>query len=87
MTWRAGAFNAAMQRLLAYASPVDGQNCQKASEDICPTAILTRPKPSRDVTQLIQRRALVQCNRNRDQAARYLRTHLMLAKGRCYDQA
>lgn len=48
MTWRASAFNAALQRLLACASPVGGQNCQKASGDICPTAKPMRPKPSPD---------------------------------------
>jgi len=37
------------------------------------------------VTELLHRRALVQSNRNRDQAERYLRLHLTLAKGRCFN--
>jgi hypothetical protein len=41
---------------------------------------------SPDVTRLlIERRALMLHNRNRDQAAKYLRVHLTLAKGRCCD--
>jgi len=39
-------------------------------------------KSTSDLRALLHRRALVQCNRNRDQVAKYLRLHLILAKGR-----
>jgi hypothetical protein len=42
--------------------------------------------PLPDVTELLHRRALVQGNRSRDQAARYLRLHLTLVKGRFSDE-
>jgi hypothetical protein len=77
------AFLAALKPHTLYACRDDTPNYPKASGADCPTAKPMRLTPLPDVTELLHRRALVQSNRNRDQAARYLRLHLTLAKGRC----
>jgi hypothetical protein len=82
MKWPA-ALSAKLKRLSPYACRDDTPNYPKASGADCPTAKPMRLTPLPDVTELLHRRALVQSNRNRDQAARYLRLHLTLAKGRC----
>jgi hypothetical protein len=84
MKWPA-ALSANLKRLLPFACRDDTPNYPKASGADCPTAKPMRLTPSPDVTELLHRRALVQSNRNRDQAERYLRLHMTLAKGRCFN--
>jgi len=84
MTWPF-AFIARLKPLLRFGCLGDTQNYPKASAGDCPTAQPMSKTPLPDVTELLHRRALVQGNRNRDQAAKYLRLHLTLAKGHYSD--
>jgi len=80
------ASSAILRPLSRFGCRGDIANYPKASAADCPTAKPMKQTPSPDVTELLHRRALVQGNRSRDQAARYLRLHLTLAKGRCSDE-
>jgi len=82
MTW-ANAFLAALKPHTLYAFRGDTPNYPKASGADCPTARAMRQTPLPDVTQLLAKRAVTQCNRDREAVAAYLKTHAILAKRSC----
>jgi hypothetical protein len=82
---KASAFLARM----AFALGLRSQVTQSQSGATSGPAQITGPKSNSagnpNTRLLIERRALMLHNRNRDQAAKYLRVHLTLAKGACCD--
>ena len=66
--------------------PDTGENSQHTSGEHCPTAQTMSKTPLPDVTQRLERRALIMSNRNKTQARRYLDLHRTLAKGVYFDE-
>jgi hypothetical protein len=84
MSWL-DAFNAAMKRRSRFDCQDDTQSCQQENAAIFRSARTTKLTPLPDVTQLLAKRAVTQCNRDREAVAAYLKTHAILAKGRSFN--
>lgn len=76
MTWGANALSAVKTRLSRCVSPASTASYPPESVEASPIAAPTRQTPSRDV--MLASRAQRVSNRNRKQAAVYLKTHQAL---------
>jgi hypothetical protein len=80
---KASAFLARMASALGLPLPATQSPSGATSGPAQITGPRSKPAGNPNTRLLIERRALMLHNRNRDQAAKYLRVHLTLAKGAC----